>query len=148
MSALAAEAGQLVQDGAWEVAPEDAELACRAAEDLAAAVGPPARQQELSGLERLEHLREALAVLALTTARTHGYLAWFLAGTSTALVPVLRWRALTAEPGRSFGTVLPSAAELTDAEEAVRHLRSALAGIAGMADGGNTAAARNPDPLP
>nr|WP_246042559.1 hypothetical protein [Streptomyces globosus] len=147
MSALAVEAEQLVQDGAWEVAPEDAELACRAAENLAAVIGPPAGQDDLSGLERLEHLREALAVFALTTARTHGYLAWFLAGTSTALAPVLRWRAVTADPRRSFGTVVPSAAELADAEEAVRHVCAALAAVAGVADGGNTADARGPGSL-
>lgn len=81
-------------------------------------------------IDRLEHLRETLAALAISLARTHGHLAWFLSGAINALEPVLRWRALSAERGGTFGTVLASPAENTQAEEAVRRLQDGLAWIA------------------
>ncbi|MGW2786738.1 hypothetical protein ACWC3X_36920 [Streptomyces populi] len=75
-----------------------------------------------------EH-RETLAVLAISLARTHGRLAWFLSGALNALEPVLRWRALPADRGGSFGTVLPSPEEYKEAEDAVRRFQDALAVI-------------------
>ncbi|MER7760707.1 hypothetical protein [Streptomyces sp. NPDC097619] len=146
VAALAEEADRLVRDGTWEVSSEDGDLARRAADSLAAVIGPPGFQEMLPGLQRLEHLREALAVLALATARTHGHLAWFLATTSTVLTPVLHWRALTVDRGRAFGTVLPTTSELADAEHAVRHLRTALARTA--ADTRNKDADDPQDPGP
>ncbi|MER7759702.1 hypothetical protein [Streptomyces sp. NPDC097619] len=115
-----------MRDGAWRVASGDADLARRAADALAAVIGPPGFQELLPGLVRLEHLREALAVLALATARTHGHVAWFLASASHALTPVLQWRALTADPDHAFGTIPPTTTELADAEHAIRHLHTAL----------------------
>ncbi len=53
----------------------------------------------------------------------------FLSGALNALEPVLRWRALPAERGGTFGTVSPSPEEYTEAEEAVRRLQDALARI-------------------
>ncbi|MER7764932.1 hypothetical protein [Streptomyces sp. NPDC097619] len=120
--ALTEEADGQARTGSWALGPEDRALAARAAAGLADAVGPAARQERLPVIERLEHLREALAVLAGATARTHGHLAWFLARAGTALTPVLYWRALAAEPGRSFGTVLPRPEEIADAENALRLL--------------------------
>jgi hypothetical protein len=78
----------------------------------------------LPQIKRLEHLRETLAVLAISLARTHGRLAWFLSGTLNALEPVLRWRALPADRGGTFGTVSPNPEEYTEAEE-VRRLQDA-----------------------
>ncbi|WBP91905.1 hypothetical protein [Kitasatospora cathayae] len=79
--------------------------------------------------DRLEHLREVVAVLAIALARTHGHLAWFLSGAVTVLEPVLRWRALLAEDDHAFGTVPPALEQYTEAENAVRRLQATLARI-------------------
>ncbi|MEV6212828.1 hypothetical protein [Kitasatospora sp. NPDC051914] len=123
---LAAEAERLMRDGLWELAPGDAVLALRTASGLAKAVGPADRQAFLPSIDRLEQLREAMAVLAIGIARTHGQLAWFLSRASTALAPVLHWRTLPADPRQAFGTVVPTPGELTDAEDAVRRLQAVL----------------------
>ncbi|MER7764023.1 hypothetical protein [Streptomyces sp. NPDC097619] len=124
--ALAREAESQNDGTTWVLGAEDEVLAAEVAAGLVEAVGPAARQEALPVIERLGHLREVLAVLALATARTHGHLAWFLARASTALAPVLHWRALTATPGHSFGAVLPEPDELHDAEHAVRFLAGFL----------------------
>ncbi|MER5730287.1 hypothetical protein ABT084_18450 [Streptomyces sp. NPDC002138] len=129
VAVLAEEAEQQIQDGVWEVAPGDRTLAREAEAGLRDAVGPPDTQETLKQIERLEHLRETLAVLAIALARTHGRLAWFLSGAINALEPVLRWRALPAGHGGTFGTVLPTPEEYTQAEEAVRRLQDVLARI-------------------
>ncbi|MEU5810715.1 hypothetical protein [Streptomyces sp. NPDC047718] len=124
---LVTEAETQVQSGLWEMTPADAALARKAAAGLADVVRGPAEQEALPAIKRLEHLREALAVLAVTLARTHGPLAWFLAHASTALSPILTWRALPAPgPRQTFGATLPTPDELTDAENAVRHLHTTL----------------------
>ncbi|MFE2409915.1 hypothetical protein ACFXDE_16425 [Kitasatospora sp. NPDC059408] len=129
---LAEEAERQSRDGVSESAPvesarADAALAGKIADDLAAAVGPAAEQERLPVVDRLERLREALAALALGIARSHGRLAWFLARAGIVLAPVLQWRA----PGpdqmqASGGIVLPTPDEISDAEDAVRRLHSAL----------------------
>ncbi|WP_052391074.1 hypothetical protein [Streptomyces sp. NRRL B-24484] len=126
---LVAEAERQIRDGLWELAPGDAALALKTASGLVEAVGRGGEPPVLPGIERLECLREALAVLAIGIARTHGRLAWFLAGASTALAPVLHWRVLPAEHGQSFGTVVPAPEELADAENAIRRLHAVLGGI-------------------
>ncbi|MFH9349533.1 hypothetical protein [Kitasatospora sp. NPDC017646] len=123
---VAAEAERQVREGLWDLAAQDAALARKTAEGLAQALGPDAGQEPLPVIDRLEHLREALAVLALGIARTHGQLAWFLARASTVLAPVLSWRSLPADRRQSFGTVVPGPEALADAEDAVRRLHSAL----------------------
>ncbi|MEW1913479.1 hypothetical protein AB0442_34505 [Kitasatospora sp. NPDC085895] len=132
---LAAEAERQIHDGLWELAPGDAALALKTASGLAEAVGPDSGRPPLPDIERLECLREALAVLAIGIARTHGRLAWFLAGASTALAPVLHWRVLPAAHGLSFGTVVPTPDELADAENATRRLHAVLTGIGADAAG-------------
>ncbi|MEV6551705.1 hypothetical protein AB0M57_23745 [Streptomyces sp. NPDC051597] len=129
VAVLAEEAEQLFRDGVWEVAPSDGALALTTAAGLRDAVGPPDVQAGLPQIQRLEHLRETLAVLAISLARTHGRLAWFLSGSLEALEPVLRWRALPADGGGTFGTVEATPAEYTEAEDAVRRLQDALATI-------------------
>ncbi|MFG3226026.1 hypothetical protein ACGF07_14755 [Kitasatospora sp. NPDC048194] len=124
---LAAEAERQVREGLWDFAPQDQALARKTADGLAEAVGSAADQERLPVIERLEDLREALAVLAIGLARTHGRLAWFLARASTVLAPVLHWRALPADRRHSFGTVVPTPHELADAEGAVRRLHTVLA---------------------
>ncbi|MFJ9643687.1 hypothetical protein [Streptomyces sp. NPDC101206] len=125
---LVAEAEAQLRYGLWEPTPGDAALAHEAATGLAEAVRPPAERETLPAVKRLEHLREALAVLAVTLARTHGPLAWFLARASTILSPVLTWRALPALGQRqTFGATLATPDELADAEEAVCHLHITLA---------------------
>ncbi|MFC9343681.1 STAS domain-containing protein [Streptomyces sp. NPDC057020] len=124
---LAAEAERETATGRWDLSPASTALACATAARLGAFVGPLDIQEALPGIERLERLREALAVVAIGTAHTHGQLAWFLARASLALTPVLRWRALTADREHAFGTVVPTPQEFTDAENAVRHLQSVLA---------------------
>ncbi|WP_234322929.1 hypothetical protein [Streptomyces sp. NRRL S-350] len=126
VAVLAAEAEQQVRGGLWELAPPETTLARKTAEGLAEQVGPAAEQERLAVIDRLERLREVLAVLAIGTARTHGQLAWFLSRASTVFTPVLHWRALPADPPRSFGTVVPTPEELADAERAVRRLHTTL----------------------
>ncbi|MEU2390356.1 hypothetical protein [Streptomyces sp. NPDC007369] len=133
---LVTEAETQLRDGLWKPTPEDVALARKAATGLAEAVRPAAEQEALPTIKRLEHLREALAVLAITLARTHGPLAWFLARASTTLSPVLAWRALPAANERqTFGATLPTPEELHDAEDAVRHLHTTLAHTGGQTPG-------------
>ncbi|GAA2744374.1 MULTISPECIES: STAS domain-containing protein [Kitasatospora] len=129
-AALAAEAERQIREGQWEVTPEDAALAGETADRLAQAVGPAAAQAALPTIERLELLRETLAHLTAGIARTHGQLAWFLAQGTASLTPVLQWRTLLADHRQSFGTRLPTPDELTDAEDTVRSLRTALTVLA------------------
>ncbi|MEU6545838.1 hypothetical protein [Streptomyces sp. NPDC046859] len=129
VAVLAEEAEQQIQDQVWEVEPSDRALARETEAGLREAVGPPNAQEDLPQIKRLEHLRETLAVMAISLARTHGRLAWFLSGALNALEPVLRWRAMPADRGGSFGTVLPSPEEYKEAEDAVRRLQDALAVI-------------------
>ncbi|MEV6209130.1 hypothetical protein [Kitasatospora sp. NPDC051914] len=110
----------------WEPGTGDLALARQTAVALDAAVGPTDVQQSLPRIDRLEGLREALAALAITVARTHGHLAWFLAQCSSQLTPVLHWRALDAPDGHAFGTTLPTGDQLADAEQAVRLLAAML----------------------
>jgi hypothetical protein len=130
IAVLAEEAEQQIRDQVWELTPGDRALADETEAGLRKVVGPPDVQKALPQIDRLEHLREALAVLAISLARTHGRLAWFLSGAINALEPVLRWRALPADHGGTFGTVLASPEEYTEAEEAVRQLQDGLARIA------------------
>lgn len=120
------EAELQLSDGTWQLTRADAVLAQETATALAAAVGPTDTHEALPRIERLAALREALAALALTVARTHGHLAWFLSDASSHLAPVLHWRALDAPGGRSFGAVLPTDDELADAEAAIRLLTDTL----------------------
>ncbi|MFJ8657160.1 hypothetical protein ACIRNU_32990 [Streptomyces rochei] len=129
IAVLAEEAEQLIRDQVWKLTPKDHALARKTATGLREAVGPPDIQEALPPIDRLEHLRETLAVLAISLARTHGRLAWFLSGALNALEPVLRWRALPSDLGGTFGTVLPSPEEYTEAEDAIRRLHDALADI-------------------
>ncbi|MFJ4343295.1 hypothetical protein [Streptomyces sp. NPDC088915] len=109
--------------------PADRSIATKAAADLDAAVLTPQAQQALPEVDRLAHLREALAAVAIALAHVHGRLAWFLGAAATALTPVLHWRALPDENGPTFGAVAPTPAQYTEAEDAVRRLQNALAGI-------------------
>jgi hypothetical protein len=129
VAVLAEDAEQQIRDRVWELTPHDRTLALEAENGLRKAVGSAEAQEMLPQIDRLEHLRETLAVLALCLARTHGRLAWFLSGAINALEPVLRWRALPAEGGGTFGTVLPHPEQYTEAEDAVRLLQDSLARI-------------------
>jgi hypothetical protein len=129
VAVLVEDAEQQIQDQVWKLAPSDRALALEAEAGLRDVVGPPDVQEALPQIKRLEHLRETLAVLAIALARTHGRLAWFLSGALNALEPVLRWRALPSDRGGTFGTVLPSPEDYTEAEDAVRRLQDALAQI-------------------
>ncbi|MFC0058193.1 hypothetical protein [Streptomyces actinomycinicus] len=144
VAVLAEEAEQQIQDQTWKLTPSDRALAVEAEAGLRDAVGPPDVQEALPQIKRLEHLRETLAVLAISLARTHGRLAWFLSGTVNALGPVLRWRALSADRGGTFGTVLPSPEEYTEAEDAVRQLRDALARITAEPDSNGAGCGSSP----
>ncbi|MFD0332068.1 hypothetical protein ACFQZC_37510 [Streptacidiphilus monticola] len=90
---LAREAERQVRDHAWRLTSAERDLAQQTEAGLRAAVGPREAQEALPEIERLEHLRETLAVLAVSLARIHGRMAWFLSGALTALEPVLQWRA-------------------------------------------------------
>ncbi|MEU5664428.1 hypothetical protein [Streptomyces longwoodensis] len=141
VAALTEEAGPQMEDHVWNLEPSDRALAGETEAGLRDIVGPPDVQEYLPQIKRLEHLREVLAVLAISLARTHGRLACFLSSALDALEPVLRWRALPADRGGSFGTVLPSPEEYAEAEDAVRLLQDALAAItADMVDLGSVRA--------
>ncbi|WP_282795206.1 hypothetical protein [Streptomyces sp. CC224B] len=127
---VALEAERLIRDQVWVLTPAERLVVAKAATELEAAVGTPQSQQSLPAVDRLEHLREALAAVAIALAHVHGRLAWFLGAAATALTPVLHWRALSAEDGPTFGAVSPTLQQYTDAEEAIRRLRSALASMA------------------
>ncbi|MFJ7280819.1 hypothetical protein [Kitasatospora sp. NPDC098663] len=127
---LTEEAERETREGAWKITEGERLLARKVADGLTETVDVPADRQSLPEAVRLEDLREAIAVIAITLARTHGHLAWFLGGAGTALSPVLHWRSLPADPHHAFGTILPSPDQFTDAEEAVRHLRDTLTHIA------------------
>ncbi|GJF30379.1 hypothetical protein KNE206_30790 [Kitasatospora sp. NE20-6] len=126
VAALIGEAEQQLVDGVWDLTRGGRALALQVAAGLGNAVGAPEGREDMADIERLEHLREALAVLAIALARTHGRLAWFLAQGSAALTPVLHWRALPAGDGPAFNTVLPTAEQFTRAEDAVRRLSAML----------------------
>ncbi|MGI5356516.1 hypothetical protein ACLQ2E_17625 [Streptomyces lavendulocolor] len=127
---LVEEAARLIRDQVWALTTADRTVAAKAAADLLAAVGPPQSQETLPEVERLEHLREALAAVAIALAHVHGRLAWFLGAAATALTPVLHWRAMPAEEGTAFGAVPPVLQQYSDAEDGVRRLQSTLASIA------------------
>ncbi|MFC8350091.1 hypothetical protein [Streptomyces sp. NPDC057280] len=129
VAVLAEEAEQQIQSQVWKLTASDRTLALDTEARLRDVVGPLDAQEALPTIKRLEHLRETLAILAISLARTHGRLAWFLSGALNALEPVLRWRALPSEGGGTFGTVLPRPEEYAEAEDAVRRLQDALAQI-------------------
>ncbi|MFE3629403.1 STAS domain-containing protein [Streptomyces goshikiensis] len=127
VAVLTAQVEKQARAGQWQLSEADTALARTTATRLQTFVGTAARQEALPGIERLEYLREALAVLAVGTAHTHGQLAWFLGRAAAALAPVLQWRALEADREHALGTVLPTLTEFTDAENAVRHVDAVLA---------------------
>ncbi|MFF9853378.1 hypothetical protein [Streptomyces litmocidini] len=126
---LTEEAERQIRDQTWIVTLADSDVAAKAAADLHAAIGPSQVQEELPTVERLAHLREALAVLAIALAHVHGRLAWFLGAATTALTPILHWRALPAEGGFTFGAFTPTLQQYAEAEEAIRRLQRTLTGI-------------------
>ncbi|RZU21780.1 hypothetical protein [Streptomyces sp. BK239] len=83
VAVLIEEAEQQIQDQVWKLEPSDRALALDTEAGLRDVVGPPNVQEDLPQIKRLEHLRETLAVLAISLARTHGRLAWFLSGALT-----------------------------------------------------------------
>jgi hypothetical protein len=127
---LVAEAEGLIRDRVWVLTPGHRAVVAKAAADLHAAVGAPQVQEALPVLERLEHLREALAAVAIALAHVHGHTAWFLGAAATVLTPVLHWRALPAGDSHNFGAVAPTAQQYVEAEDTVRRLQSALVCIA------------------
>ncbi|MFF6771957.1 hypothetical protein ACFY8W_00100 [Streptomyces sp. NPDC012637] len=127
---LVEEAERRIRNRLWIPTKDDRVVAAKAAKDLDAALGTAQSEEERSEVDRLAHLREALAALAIALAHVHGPLAWFLGAAVTALAPVLHWRALPPEGGPTFGTVTPSPEQYREAEDAIRRLRSTLASIA------------------
>ncbi|GAA3387026.1 hypothetical protein [Streptomyces roseoviridis] len=130
IAVLVEEAEQQVRERMWDPSSGDRALALETAAGLREAVGAGQDGEDLPDIERLAHLREALAALAITLARTHGRLAWFLAACIEALSPILHWRALPAGQAPAFGTTHPTPEQLTDAEDALRQLAATLTRIA------------------
>lgn len=126
---LVEEAERQLREEVWVPDTADRTVATKAAADLHAAVSAPHIQEALPVVERLAHLRESLAVLAIALAHVHGRLAWFLGAAATALTPILHWRALPSEGGVTFGAVQPTLQQYREAEDAIRRLESALADI-------------------
>ncbi|WP_030762137.1 hypothetical protein [Streptomyces sp. NRRL F-2664] len=130
VAALIEEAEQPGREQAWDLTPGNRDLALATAAGLSTAIGDAHHQQALPDIQRLAHLREALAALAMALAGTHGRLAWFLAACIEALSPVLHWRALPADDGPAFHTTYPAPGQFADAENAVREMAAALTRIA------------------
>ncbi|MFJ5135889.1 hypothetical protein [Streptomyces sp. NPDC088707] len=126
---LVEEADQQIRDQVWVPTSGDRAVAAKAAADLQAAIGAPHCQEALPAVDRLAHLREALAALAIALAHVHGRLAWFLGAAVTVFTPVLHWRALPSEDGPTFGAITPEPQQYTEAEDAIRRLQGALASI-------------------
>ncbi|MFF9915329.1 hypothetical protein [Streptomyces sp. NPDC013457] len=126
---LAEEAERLIRERVWVPTHDDRAVAEKAAAELQAAIGTAQSQEMLPEVDRLAHLREALAALAIALAHVHGRLAWFLGAAATTFTPVLHWRALPAEGGSTFGAVTPEPQQYTEAEDAIRRLQSTLTGI-------------------
>ncbi|MFE7511292.1 hypothetical protein ACFU8I_08710 [Streptomyces sp. NPDC057540] len=124
VEALLEEAERQVGEGAWVPSPEDRAVAGKAAVDLAA-VGAD-DQPAGSEVDRLERLREALAVLAVALASVHGHLAWFIGAVVSAVSPVLNWRAMPDDGGPTFHAVTPTSQQYAEAEEAVRRIQDIL----------------------
>ncbi|MFF0752680.1 hypothetical protein [Streptomyces sp. NPDC004267] len=127
---LAEEAERQIRERSWVPAPAERAVTAKAAAGLRAAIGASQSQETLSAIDRLAHVREALAVLAVALANVHGRLAWFLGAAVTALAPVLQWRALPADDGPTFGAVSPTPQQYSEAEDAIRRLQTTLAAIA------------------
>lgn len=125
---LAEEAERQIRDQVWVLATGERVLVRDTVAGLRKVVGPSGVQGALPQIERLERLREVLAVLAISLARTHGRLAWFLSGAISALEPVLRWRALAAGSGGSFGTVLAGGEEYAEGRRLSVSFRTVLSG--------------------
>ncbi|MFI8085395.1 hypothetical protein ACIF6L_31975 [Kitasatospora sp. NPDC086009] len=75
VAALTEDAEREIHDGAWVIKAGDRLLARKAADALTVAVDIPADRHSLPETMRLEGLREAIAALAITLARTHGHFA-------------------------------------------------------------------------
>ncbi|MCB5167368.1 STAS domain-containing protein [Streptomyces bambusae] len=123
---LAAEAEQQLREHTWHPTAAERAVAAAAATELRTAIGPLHIQRSLPAIERLAHLREALAVLAVFLSRVHGRLAWFLGSAGTTLTPVLHWRALPDHNGPTFGAVQPTPRQYDEAEHVIRQLAATL----------------------
>ncbi|QEV21983.1 hypothetical protein CP975_34780 [Streptomyces alboniger] len=127
---LVREAEGLIREHVWILTPDHRLVVAKAAADLHAAVGAPQTQEALPAVERLEHLREALAAVAIALAHVHGHTAWFLGAAANVLTPILHWRALPAGDSQTFGAVPSPPERYAEAEGAVRILQRAFASVA------------------
>ncbi|MFE9459640.1 hypothetical protein [Streptomyces californicus] len=127
---LAEEAEWQIREHKWVPSANDHTVAASVAADLGAVVSAPQSQREPPVVTRLGHLREALAAVAIALARVHGPMAWFLGAAATALAPVLRWRAVPAPHGHTFGAVSPALQQYAEAEEAIHRLQDTLTRLA------------------
>ena len=75
VAVLTEDAEQQIYGRMWQLTPHDDALALEAEAGIRKSVGPPDLQERMPQIDRLEHLRETLAILALCLARTHGRLA-------------------------------------------------------------------------
>ncbi|MGW4687930.1 hypothetical protein ACWEPM_23950 [Streptomyces sp. NPDC004244] len=99
IAGLAEEAERQIRDRVWEMTATEQVVAGKTADDLSSAVGPPHVQEALAVIDRLAHLREALAALALSLAPSRPR--------SPRLVPREGDEALDRSTPQARGTTLP-----------------------------------------
>ncbi len=112
------------QTGVWTVTDADSAMAAELLTSLPWPAGPTAEAADAPLGERLDHLRESLAALAVATATSRTPMGWFLGQCAAALAPVLQWQP---DGTAEHATITPAPGEITDAETAFAHIHDFLA---------------------
>ncbi|MFK8905571.1 hypothetical protein [Streptomyces sp. YS-3] len=124
--AAIAQARQWRQTDVWVVTDTDTTLAAELLLSLPWPAGPAAQAAAAPLGDRLDHLREALAALALATATSRTPMGWFLGHCAVVLAPVLQW---WPEGSPEHATITPTASQITEAETAFDHVHVFLAAL-------------------
>ncbi|MFF3488699.1 hypothetical protein ACFYXC_36325 [Streptomyces sp. NPDC002701] len=109
------------ETGVWNVTDTDTAMAA----ELLTSLPWPTESAHSAG-DRLDHLREVLAALAVATATSRTPMGWFLGQCAAALAPVLQWQP---DGTADHATITPTPGEITDAETAFAHIHDFLAAL-------------------
>lgn len=118
--AAIAQAENWRETGVWNVTDADTATAAELLTSLPWPTGSPAASLG----DRLDHLRETLAALAVATATSRTPMGWFLGRCATALAPVLRWQP---DGTAAHATITPAPDEITEAESSFARIHDFLA---------------------
>ncbi|MFV0126139.1 hypothetical protein ACLGI4_00100 [Streptomyces sp. HMX112] len=114
------------QTGVWNVTDTDRATAAELLTSLPWPTGPTAQAADAPPGDRLDHLREALAALAVATATSRTPMGWFMGQCAAAPAPVLRWHP---DGTADHATITPTPGEITEAETAFAHIHDFLAAL-------------------